>query len=339
MLHLANLFWYYWRRNNWIIYPRRFFSDYEDIQINRPIFLLGNQGGGLTLVSRMIRRHLHVVSITGNHRYWSGADEMQKVMMCRLPNSLRLGGRFFCKDVPHEKFTPPRSWSYASDDLIESYRKTETDYDEEAAHQLRFLIREALYRHGNGEQGKRFVDKSQVFTVRMSYVDALLKDTDPYFVLITRNPYAACFRAAKGKAGDMKRYAQYMNLDERVEVCVQHWSNTMQCVLEDKDKVSNFKAMRFEDFLQKPRESQIELCSFLDLPFVDDLVPSEHHSIPFGSKYSDRWYPLRPDVNKQYLEEIPDKYVEMISNRCQPIAEQFGYRLLKSPGNQLWRNE
>lgn len=325
ILSWANYLYYYWRRNNWVLHLRRFFGNYEDVQIDRPIFLVGNQGDGLTLVARMLRRHKAIVSITGNHQYWSGADEMQGVMRCRLPRSLRQGGRFICRDFPHERFTPPRSWSYASDDLIRLYRKTAADYDDEVAETLRRIIREAIYRFEKGESDKRFVDKSQVFTVKMSYVNALLKDTNPHFVLITRNPYAACFRAALGKAGDMKRYARYMSLDERVEVCAQHWSNAMRCVLEDKDKVSNFKAMRFEDFLQEPRESLIELCLFLDLPFLDDLVPSEHHAIPFGSKYPDRWYPLRPDVNKQYLEKIPDKYIEMIYERCQPIAEQFGY--------------
>jgi len=323
--NFANLIWYYWRRNNWIFYFHRFRGNYKRTEINRPIFLVGNQGDGLTLVGRMLRRHPRVVSITGNHKYWSGADEMQNVMRCRLPVSLRLGGRFICRDYPHPKLTPPRSWSYGSDDLIRYYRKTAADYDEKAAQTLRRIIREALYRFGKGEANKRFVDKSQVFSVKMSYVDALLKDTDPHFLLITRNPYATCYRAALGAAGDMRRYSKYMSVDERMEVCVQHWSNVMRCVLEDKDKVSHFKWMRFEDILHEPRNSLMELCHFLDLPFVEDMIPKAGDSIPFGSKYRDRWYPLRPDVNQKYLKSIPDKYISMIEERCGPIAEQFGY--------------
>jgi len=93
ILSWANYLYYYWRRNNWFLYPRRFFDDYQDIEIDRPIFLVGNQGDGLTLVARMLRRHESVLSITGNHRYWSGADEMQNVMRCRLPRSLRVIGQ------------------------------------------------------------------------------------------------------------------------------------------------------------------------------------------------------------------------------------------------------
>ena len=319
-----NHLYYQWKRNNWIVYPHRFFSDYDDVSIERPIFLVGNQGDGLTLVSRMLRRHPQIISITGNHKYWSGADEMQGVMRCRLPRTLRQGGRFVCKDFPHKRLTPPRSWSYASNDLIGYYRKTAADYDPQTAASFRRIIREALYRYSGGAD-KRFTDKSQLFTVKMGYVDALLKDTNPYFVLVTRNPYATCYRAALGKAGDMRRYAKYMSLDERVEVCVQHWSNSMCCVLEDKDKVSNFKFVRFEDVLHEPRKTLAELCDFLDLSFTDDMIPSEHHSVPFGSKYKDRWYPLRVDVNRQYLDAIPSKYIDLIVEHCRDIAEQFGY--------------
>ena len=83
------------------------------------------------MISRMLRRHRQVVSISGDHISWAGADEMQRVMMCRLPDSLRLGGPYFCQEFPDHRLTPPRSWSYASDDLIDYHRKTEADYDPE----------------------------------------------------------------------------------------------------------------------------------------------------------------------------------------------------------------
>jgi len=74
-LEALNLLWYLWKRNNWMLNPRSWFGRFEEAEIDRPIFLLGVQGGGLTLLSRMLRRHPQVVSVSGNHRYWSGADE------------------------------------------------------------------------------------------------------------------------------------------------------------------------------------------------------------------------------------------------------------------------
>lgn len=325
ILSWANYLYYYWRRNNWIFYIPRLFREYENIKIDRPIFLVGNQGDGLTLIARMLRRQRAIVSITGNYNYWAGADEMQSVMGCRLPRSLRQGGRFMCKDFSHEKLTPPRSWSYGSDDLVDYYRKNATDYDKEVAQILKRIIREAIHRFGRAEENIRFVDKSQIYSLKMSYIDALLKDTQPYFVLITRNPYATCYRAALGKAGDMRRYATELTLDERMKVCVQHWSNVMQYVWQDRDKVSNFKWIRFEDILSNPIESLMELCAFLDLPFEETMVPKAEDSLPFGTKYPKRWYPLRPDVNQKYLEDIPKQYIELVKKHCGPIAEQFEY--------------
>lgn len=323
---VANLLRYQWRRNNWLFYLPRLFSRYEKIEIRDPVFFLGNQGAGLTLVSRAVRRNSQAISITGDHTYWAGADEMQRVMMWRLPPDLRLGGRVLSRDFPHKRFAPPRSWSYASDELLNAYRKTEADYDPESAGKLRFLIREALFRYGSGMRNERFVDKSQVFTLKIGYIEALLKGTNPYFVLVTRNPYAACYRAAMGKAGDMERYTSFMDLDERMEVCVQHWSNAMECALEDRSRVTNFHTVRFEDFLREPKKSLVELCDFLELPFQESMVPSEHHELPLGSRYRDRWYPLRPEVNKQYIEGISDRHLAMVKERCGAIAEELGYK-------------
>jgi len=322
---ILNLFWYHYRRNNWIVYPRRFFDNYNGVEIGRPIFFVGNQGGGLTLISRMLRRHPSIVSITGNHRYWAGADEMQRVMVTRLPRELRLSGKIVGSDPDHPQFSLPRSWSYASDDLVDEYHLTEQNYTTEAEEQFRFLIREALYRYGSAQGNSRFIDKSQVFTLKIRYVDSLLDGTSPHFVLITRNPYAACYRAACGKAGDMERYAQFMTLDERVEICAQHWSNAISRALEDGQHIAHFKVMRFEDFISCPEESLRDICAFTGLEFVDDLVPAPHHEVPFGSRFNGRWYPLRKGVNYGYLKEISSRHTDIIASRCAAIAHRFGY--------------
>jgi len=322
---ILNTLYYHWRRNNWILDPRRFFREYDEVEIDRPIFFVGNQGAGITLIARMIRRHPDVVSISGDHTHWAGADEMQRVMEWRLSPNLKLARFGFWGEPNHPRMSRPRSWSYATDDLLPGYRKTASDYNDTDAHKLRFLIREALHRYGEGQSEKRFVDKSQVFTVKMRFVQALLSETEPYFVLITRNPYAACYRAAQGKAIDMERYARHMTLDERIKLCAQHWSNAMQCALEDGAQLDHFKRMRFEDFLNIPQESLKSLCSFLDVSFSSNLLPQEQHRVPLGSRFRNKWHPLRPEVNQSYLQDISAKHVGLIARRCESLARQLGY--------------
>ena len=316
---------YMYRRNNWIIDFRRLKDYSNSIKIDRPIFLVGNQGGGLTLVSRMLRRHQQVVSITGDSSYWAGADEMQKVMMTRLPKRLRLGGRVFAKDYPHPVFTPPRSWSYGSDDLIDRYVCSETDASERDSTALRRIMSEAIAIHGSQTEPRRFVDKSQVYALKMRYVQALLADCNPMFVLVTRNPYVACYRAAIGKAGDMFRYKDQLSYEERLNVCAEHWSNVMDRVLQDSKSINNFAVFRFEDFLTDTEESVKDLCEFTGLEYQQELVPQANDTIPFASRRIDRWYPLRPDVNTPYLKKLDSKSIEIVSNRCEALAEQFGY--------------
>lgn len=322
---LANRLMYAWRRSNWRLDPRRLLPEVNQVEIDRPIFLVGNQGGGLTLVSRMLRRHRSVVSVTGDFRYWSGADEIQNVMRRRLPEGLALPGPEWSLPPGAEDLAPPHSWSYGVEPLLDIYRRTAEDYKTEHARILRRIIQEALLRHGGGCDGVRFTDKSQTYALRMPYVNALLERTKPHFVLVTRDPYAACYRAAIGKAGDMARYASRMTLDRRMELCVQHWSNTMRVALADGKGLKRFYATQFESFLHDPETAVRELCDFTELSFQPVMVPSEGDTVPFGSRFRDRWYPLRENVNQRYLREAPERYLRLVENSCGPLARRLGY--------------
>ncbi|MHC4127881.1 MAG: sulfotransferase [Planctomycetota bacterium] len=324
LVSLGNQAYYFWRRNNWLVDPRAYLAHFRDVVVDRPIFLVGNQGDGLTLAARMLRRHPDVVSVSGDCRYWSGADEMHRTMVLKLPPSLTAAGRW--GGAPkHEIMTPPHSWSYATDDLIGAYRKTEADFNERTARRLRSVLVESLYRHGTGGAGKRFVDKSQTYTVKMRFVAALLDGTHPHFLLITRNPYATCYRAAIGEAWDMRDYADRLDLDARFELCVQHWCNAMRIVLEDAEHVGHFKVMMFERFLVEPRDCVHEMCDYVGLEFQETMLPAEGQKVPFGTRFGRRWYPMRPNVNERYLNEIPDHYLDIVEERCGEMAAGFGY--------------
>lgn len=324
-LNAGDKLWYHVRRSDWLWYLRRFFDDYDHVDIDRPIFLIGNQGAGLTLVSRILRRHPDVVSITGDHTYWSGAGEMQRVMVTRLPPELRLAGRIVGTDPEHPRYSPPRSWSYGCDDLVDSYHLTEDDLEQEDAEKFRVLIREAIHRRGNAGRANRFIDKSQVFTLKIRYIEAALADARPHFVLVTRNPYVSCYRAAMGKAGDMGRYARFLSLDERLQLCTEHWSNTIGRALADSAYVGRFTTERFEDVLREPEESVRRLCDFVDLDYRDSLLPAQDDQLPLGSRFRGRWHPLRTDVNDKYLDTISPRFVDLIHERCGEIAADLGY--------------
>lgn len=315
---------YLLRRNNWMLDPRLFANIYQAGNLSSPVFLLGNQGGGLTLVSRILRRNRVAFSPTGNFQYWSGADEMQNVFGPYLPAVLT-GVKY--KAPHHPCLSPPRSWSYACNELYPYYRHTAEHYTEKTG---RRLIRLLAYLTGRWSQSvdARFIDKSQVYTVKVSLLDRILRDYSPKFIYISRNPYIECPRAAMGKAGDMRRYSEFMDWDERLELCIQHWKNGIEAIYKDIDKYDvTVKFIKFEDVLRDPVGEISAICDYIDMEFEEQMLPQADHSIPLGSRYRNRWYPLIKEINQQYAGKINRQTIDLIEKRIGNLAVKLNYSI------------
>lgn len=319
-----NWLWYAYRRNNWVFDPRYLYETRQvrGTEIHSPIFFLGVQGGGLTLVSRILRRHRDVVSVTGSCRYWSGADEMQNVLGPILPPELT-GIRH--KLPPSATFGSVRGWVYATDELFPAYRLTEKDAVPEVAQKFRHIIRWLITRHALSGSRPRFTDKSQVYTVKVPFLNALLWDCSPRFVLVTRNPYAMCYRAAAGASPALRALPSSYTFRDRLTLAAQHWANSFSTALADRDKVNHFLVLRFEDLLESPERKIRELLAFADLEFEPSLVPGPGQRVPFGTTRMTRWFPMRTNVNDRHLAALDDESVEVIAERCEPIANHLGY--------------
>lgn len=304
-----------------MIDPRFYAKRFIDHEIKSPVFFLGTHGGGLTLVSRMIRRHERIVSVTGNNKYWSGADEMQAVFGPALPFELSGIKHHLPKDNFHDGHT---SWLYASNPLLEKYRNTEKDADLKNERYLKGIIKYCLLRFGRKKSNNIFVDKSQVFSVKLRFINELLGDCNPKFILVTRNPYTSCYRAPVKSEG-IRRLKGKCTKEELLAYASQHWSNTMSVALEDGSNMRNFVTVKFEDVLRRPRKEVKKISRFIGIRFDDRMIPSEDHRVPFGSKYRDRWYPLREDVNEKYYESIGKEEADIIERHCFPVAEELGY--------------
>lgn len=304
------------RSNLWRVNWKRLFYRLEDIRIHRPIFLLGTQGGGLTLVSRILRRSRNIVSCTGNARYWLGADEMQNVCRMRLPMEFRLRG--------HPAFRGDdlgAGWRYASDRYYNFFRKDRCDYSEEVGALLRKVIKDLVLFYGGHQRQVRFIDKSQSFTLKIPLLNEILREEQPSFLLITRNPYAMCLRAATTTA--LSRLP--MSHGERISIAGQHWRNSMETALKDGRKAESFHWVRFEDLLTHPEKTLREVCEFLELPYCGELLPAVADRLPFGSIRDAKWYPLRPDVNDRYLERMTTEDRARIQSYCGELGELFRY--------------
>jgi len=297
-----------------------------EYKIQAPIFLLGTQGGGLTLLSRILRRHPSAISVAGNNDYWTSADELANAFGLFLPFEFA-GLRY--KAPSHPVLTAPRSWTYASKELLPQYRKTASDANNELKRKLIRAIRFAIMLHGNDKENCRFVDKSQSTTLRVGFFYELLKEYDPRFVLVTRNPYAAIYRAANGKAGDIRRLSNKLCYEERVRICTEHYMNSVRAVFEDaKLQGIPIHIVQFEQILEKPERTVRRVCEFVDLDFSRDMLPNPDHCFPLGSRFKGRWWPLRVDVNSAYIEAIEDWVIEKVNSIGEDLIYKLGYEVL-----------
>jgi hypothetical protein len=55
------------------------------------------------------------------------------------------------------------------------------------------------------------------------------------------------------------------------------------------------------------------------------MLPAPNQSIPFGTKYGKRWYPLKSEINKPYLEKMTNEQLDKVELKCGKIAAKFGY--------------
>lgn len=312
---------YLWKRNNWMLDFRRLYSYGKEIEIYKPIFLIGNQGEGLTLVSRMIRRNRNLLNITGNYKYWSGADEMVAVMEGMLSENI---STTFKNAPTHELFQPPRSWSYAINDLYDFYKKSKNDVLNVDKEKLIYAIKYSIKRHSRNLENPRFIDKSQVFSIKLNFIEKILRNYKPFFVHIMRNPYVSIFRAAIGQAKDMDRLINKIPLNDRVEYCIQHWKNVALHILQNRDHL-NYLFIKFEDILKNPEENLEKICQFIEIKFKKTMIPSVNDIIPYGSRFKQRWYPLQTNINEKYMKMIDTNIISQINSQIGELIEKYGY--------------
>jgi len=318
---LSEFTYFLYKRNGWMFDFSRYWKNFRNVEIREPVFLLGTEGGGLTLTSRMIRRNRDFVSVTGNYNYWSGSDEMQLVLGSILPSEFT----GIKHNLPRklQELNVSGNCLYATDEFIDYYRKASGDVTPKLKRKFRKIIRWQIARHAINKETARFTDKSQVFTVKVSFINEILKDTNPKFLLVTRDPYATAYKFANT---NVKNYTNKIGkgYKEALKIAAQHWANSMKYALKDSQEADLF-TVKFEDILNEPEEEMKKVCNFIEIDFDEDLLPQPEHEIPFGSKGKNKWYPLRPDVNQKYFDEMTQEDVEIIHSVVKKQAQRLGY--------------
>jgi adenylate kinase family enzyme len=256
--------------------PKKLFINQEKVEINKPIFLLGVPGAGLTLVSRIISRNTRVVTIGRNSSFWAGAnDEMHHQYQDLGSNSKVLRKQIMLKaskkkgDEDHPIFGYYRTNIYATNELFDKYRCTTEDFTENFERLFKKIIKRSIIAHAHDVGKARFLDKSQSFSLKVPCIRKALKKSKPKFLIILRNPYAWCWKSAFWQKSSFKRW-QKSNVsdEERLRYFAQSWFNNYKTAIEDLADYKDHYVIRFEDVLANPKSiiTKVFQCGILFVP-------------------------------------------------------------------------
>jgi len=125
----------------------------------------------------------------------------------------------------------------------------------------------------------------------------------------------------------MKRLADTIPYEERIRLCAEHYGNSMRAVFEDaKAKNIAIHLLPFETLLTEPEKSLRAVCAFAELDYSPDMLPSPRHKMPIGSRFLDRWYPIRTDVNDGYEKKIDRFVIDTVNQYAGDLIEALGYK-------------
>ena len=312
---------------------RRLSRSPDSVPIDRPIFILGTQGGGATILARCLHRHPEAVYPSGNSNFWAGPDELHNCPhLYDMPEPLIHRSYHFgtvTEALPHHpRYGYQRAWLYAVDEMLPTFQKGAGDVDPTTTARFRRVIQNVILAYAHDPDSCRFVDKSQLYTIQVPYISEMLADCNPHFVLLTRNPYATCARAVAKEYGRERGGYIESDLEARIDCAVEHWSNTFGLALKAQERVPMLQ-VRYEDFLEEPEATLRRIGAFAGLEFSPGQVPGPNQPAPLGSSDAQKWYPLRPAENERYLREIDPRLVTRLNRRSTPIIERLGYEILR----------
>ena len=312
---------------------RRLFGGISSAPIDRPVFVLGVQGGGLTVMARCLYRHPQVVYASGNSDWWAGPDEIHNCNHIRdLPEPL-VHRSYHFKNVTaavenHPRFGYQRSWLYAVDELLPIYRKHGEVADEATVRGLRQVLRKLVSAYAHDPATARIVDMSQLFSIQVPFLIRLLEGCGPMFVIAVRNPYAVCARAV-AKEYVAEHGCVFTDPETKIACAVEHWSNSFRYALEDTEALPRL-IVRYEDFIADPEVVVRRIDAFADLPFDPRQIPGPGQPFPLGSLEDSKWYPLRSGENERYLERLDPVLVRALNARAGDLIERLGYERIEA---------
>ena len=270
-----------------------------------------------------MQRNKDVVFCRGNSKQWDYGENEMFVSIPDLHSSLSfLNNKHMHQNLKTNHF---RYWTYAADENIHNYFKSKSDASDEIRNNFTKVIRKIIQAYAHNTKEARFIDKSQLFSINIDYINTLLKDINPFFIIILRNPYAMITRAAQKYYINPTKNNLKLTYKESLVYCAQHWKNTFEYAIKDSKKLNNCLILKFEEILEEPEKFIRKICDFTNLTFDIDMLPSPEQRNTVLNNFPRRWFPIRKDANNIYLEHLKQFEIEIIDSICGSLIKEYDY--------------
>lgn len=277
--------------------------DTSDIKIDRPIYLLGLPRSGTTMLQDLICAHPDIAYFTNTmHAYREAFCAVEDI---RKRLNLDFVGERYLKDSievspgsPNEGLLFSAEWAgidvYSLAFSQVDISKFSPEHIEKARETLRRVI--WSFSHEDGKP-RRFFNKNPGLLTTFTTTGELYPDAK--FVHIIRDPRKCANSMLKlyrlnwsqeekirrhqdaGEDGEVKTFIPYPRvprLAEYVErwgaddirTTANVWNDSISLVDENKHKVNNYYAVRYEDILANPQVELRKVLEFCELPLIED---------------------------------------------------------------------
>jgi len=251
----------------------------------------------------MLRRNDKIYCVTGGDKFQD--EEGHNILYGKLPSTLRNpdGYKESC-------------WRYGLDKNIKKNHLLEEHLNSEQRRIYLELLEKLNIEYG--EEGMRFLDKSQPYLTRTRYLQKLLEPADVYFIFLMRNPYVMAYKPIRYPAW----YPEVNNKGKLIMGC-QYLVNTYNCFMEDKEYLEHYKIVKYEDLILNVELILRDICKFIELQFQNEMIPQP----PAYRK----WHPIdRELVNQHRMEDKSDFFIrngfdEIIESKCSEMIKRFKY--------------
>lgn len=271
----------------------KFDLNFDTVQIDRPVFIVGLPRSGTSLLYNLLCAHESAAFVTNSIN--SFPDAICAMEWIRRKFNLNIRGERFLQDSIDADFGSPSEpimfwgkWIGREPGTLFWPEKRLRDFSKEKIQEIYTDIRRIIYSSGDGD--RRFICKYPVFQTELRLINDLFPDARFIHIIRdgrqTANSLVKLHKLTNDQLKKIKHplleylipYPRTVNLQKYVEeygaddirCTARVWQESIDLVNSVKNELSHFTEVRYEDLLKDPKKEMGRLFEFAELSWPKD---------------------------------------------------------------------